>query len=67
MRFARIWGQVMAEERETETISVRVAPSLKAAVEAAAKADDRKLAAFVKAVLTRHLRATGFINDINNN
>ena len=46
---------------KTAAISVRVEPTLKDALEAAAKKDDRTLAQYVERVLTAHLRAEGLL------
>jgi hypothetical protein len=42
-------------------ISVRVEPEVKEAVEKAAKADDRTVAAYVERVLIQHLRDKGYL------
>ena len=44
---------------KTAAISVRVEPSLKEALEAAARADDRTLAQYVERVLVAHLKLVG--------
>jgi predicted HicB family RNase H-like nuclease len=50
-----------AHMAKTAAISVRVEPTLKDALEAAAKKDDRTLAQYVERVLTAHLRAEGML------
>ena len=45
-----------AHMTKTAAISVRVDPALKAALEAAAKADGRTLAQYVERALAAHLR-----------
>ena len=54
------WMQI-AHMPKTAAISVRVEPSLKEALEVAAKKDERTLAQYVERVLTAHLRAEGLL------
>ena len=49
----------IAHMAKTAAISVRVEPALKAAIEAAAKADDRTLAQYVERVRLAHLKSAG--------
>jgi hypothetical protein len=45
----------------TASIGIRVEPEVKAAVEAAAKADDRTVAQWIERLLVRELRAAGHL------
>lgn len=45
-------------------ISVRVEPAVKAAVERAAREDDRTVAQYVERLLIAHLREKGLLSDI---
>lgn len=51
----------MAEERRTVQLGIRMKPSLKRALEKAAKADSRTLASYIELALTEHLREKGFL------
>jgi len=48
-------------DAQDQSISVRTTKSVKEAAEAAAKADGRKVADYVKRVLIQDLRAKGFL------
>ncbi|MCG8504042.1 MAG: hypothetical protein MI755_05505 [Sphingomonadales bacterium] len=43
------------------TFSVRLEPEVKKALEKAAKDDDRKMTAYLRLVITRHLQETGYL------
>ena len=45
----------------TDSIGIRVEPVLKAAVENAAKADDRTVARWIELLMIRELRAQGYL------
>lgn len=46
---------------KSHPVSVRLPPEVKAAAEAAAKADTRSLSSFVEKVLTDYLKTNGFL------
>lgn len=48
----------------TAAVSVRVEPAVKAALEQAARADDRTLAQYVERLLVAHLRERGLLADV---
>ena len=48
---------------KTAAISVRVDDAVKAALEAAAKADERSVAGYVEKLLRDHLRSKGLLLD----
>jgi predicted DNA-binding protein len=45
----------MAREKMTETVTIRLSKGMKAALQALADADSRKLASYLTLVLQRHL------------
>lgn len=53
----------MSAERETRDapLGLRVYPSLKAALEKAAKDDNRSMASMAEIILTDHLREKGYL------
>ena len=51
----------MAEERRTIQIGIRMKPSLKKALDKAAKADGRSLASYIERVMTEHLQKAGHL------
>ena len=48
-------------ERRTAPLGLRLFPSLKVALDKAAKEERRPLASYVEIVLTDHLRAKGYL------
>ncbi|RYC29095.1 hypothetical protein D3273_25810 [Lichenibacterium minor] len=48
-------------ERRTAPLGLRLLPSLKAALDKAAKDERRPIASYVEIVLTDHLRAKGYL------
>jgi hypothetical protein len=50
-----------AREVRDAQINLRVRPSLKQAIEAAAEADNRSLNSLIETLLTEHLQARGFL------
>ena len=53
--------QSLRDERRTAVFQVRMRPSVKAAGEKAAAADNRSLAALMETLLIEHLRERGFL------
>jgi len=51
----------MAEETRTVQLGIRVKPSLKKALDKAARADNRTIAGYIETVLTEHLRERGLL------
>lgn len=45
------------------TLSVRVDPAVRDALERAAHADDRSVTGYVSLILTRHLKAEGYLKE----
>ena len=48
-------------ERRTAPLGLRLLPSLKAALDKAAKEERRPVASYVEIILTDHLRAKGYL------
>ena len=49
------------KETKTAPLGLRITPSLRAALDKAAAADDRPLASYVERVLAEHLRKKGYL------
>jgi hypothetical protein len=52
----------MPPETKTAQGNLRIRPSLKAAAERAAYADQRSLTSLIEKLLTEHLRKSGYLN-----
>jgi hypothetical protein len=53
---------------KTANLALRLSPELKAALEAAAKTEQRSVSSYVEIALTRHLEIKGFLKvDQNDN
>jgi hypothetical protein len=55
----------MSDERRVAAISVRVKPAVKAALEQAAKGDDRTVASYVERLVVKHLRERGLLSEVD--
>ena len=51
------------KETRSAPLGLRITPTLKAALEKAAKDDDRPLASYVERVLSEHLRKKGYLKQ----
>jgi len=51
----------MAPELKSAVFMIRMKPSVKAAAEKAAEADNRSLAAYIETLLEGHLREKGYL------
>jgi hypothetical protein len=54
-------GRPPSAEPKSLPVSLRLPPKVKAAAEAAAKADTRSLSSYVERLLTEHLRKSGYL------
>jgi hypothetical protein len=54
----------MAKETKIAQVNLRIQPSLKAAAEKAAAADQRSLTSLVEKLLTDHLKKKGYLKGL---
>jgi hypothetical protein len=58
-RWLKYAGEMREKEKMTETVTIRLTASLKAALQAMADADRRKLASFLSLVLEEYVEKAG--------